>query len=497
MSVIPPALPSPYTGPAPSLGPEATPELGRLVDAQVAALVAAAPAAADMNSGERDALAEGIGKVAKYVAALALMDWQLSDEIGQRPLVRTVETLRPEEDPTSARHGTTSGAPLARTQANFQSRAADRVGAVTRSTLRAISFPSFVADLIKGVFNAILDATQTQMGAFTEMLDAVAKTVDQFETENISNAEAEQWLVQRYPRHLRMESGSDGPRAVPTDADEPPAGIRNTLNLPDDVDVIDDVTLEEILIPAARRKLAQSRMQMLSTMVMMGLQRIVINHGRIRATMGFHIDATDTAHEERADMLDTRIGVQGQVGFGWWSASARTSVTYVRSTKADSDAELNVNADLTGEVDLTFSTDYMPLNRMATTEKIERIRANTPNPAENAPSAAAAAGGAAAPAGQSAAQMVAGRFTDRQDQLPTLPSLTTAGQRATQPMPTRSRGAGTGATGNAGTGGTTSPRTGGPGAPAAQRAAGSRDAPGSPTTSPAATPAPQPVGAAP
>lgn len=499
MTAIPPALPSPYSGPAPSLGPEATPELGRLVDAQVAALVAAAPAAADMDSGQREALAGGIGKVAKYVAALALMDWKLSDAIGQRPLVRTVETLRPEDDRPSARHGTTRGAPLARTQADFQPRATDRVGAVTRSTLRAISFPSFVADLIKGVFNAILDATQTQMGAFTEMLDAVAKTVDQFETENISNAEAEQWLAQRYPRHLRMQSGSDGPRAVPTDADEPPTGIRDALNLPDDVDVIDDVTLEEVLIPAARRKLAQSRLQMLSTMVMMGLQRIVINHGRIRATMGFHIDATDSAHEERADMLDTHVGVQGQVGFGWWSASARTSVTYVRSTKADSNAELNVNADLTGEVDLTFSTDYMPLNRMATTEKIERIRANTPNPAENAPAAAAATGGAAAPAGQSAAQMVAGRFTNRQDQIPTLPTPTTPEQRVTPPTPpTRSGGAGTGATGNAGTGsGTRNPGTGGTGAPAARRAAGSGDTAGSGSTSPAASPAPQPVGAAP
>lgn len=428
MSDLPPLLPSPYAGAPEPQGPVDTPELKQLVDTQVKALVAAAPSAAELSTGERNELVKRISHVATYAAALALDDWRLSDKLGQRPVIKTKETLHP---PTE---GDTEGQPeqnephaqpLAQSMArnDFAPQAVSQVGSVTRSTLRAISFPSFVADLIKGTFNAILDATQTQMGAFTEMLEAVSQTVEDFESQNVSDVQAHQWLAQSYPQHIRLENSSDGPRAVPTDAEEPPQGIRNALALPDEIHVIDETTIEEVLVPAARRKMAQSRLQMLSAMVMMGLQRIVINHGRIRATMGFHIDASDSASRENADMLDTSVAAQGQVGFGWWSASASTSVTYVRSTKADSNSELNVNADLTGEVDLTFSTDYLPLNRMATTERIAAIRNNTPNPAENAPSAATGVRSEES-SSPSAADMVSSRFQGRQQPTaPTLPRL--------------------------------------------------------------------------
>ncbi len=106
---------------------------------------------------------------------------------------------------------------------------------------------------------------------------------------------------------------------------------------------------------------------MLSSMVMLGLQRIVIRHGRLRATMGFHIDATDRAHAEQASTFD--IAHQHSVsGFFYVAFSAKTSVAYVSSQKSDSDSAINVQADLTGEVDLTFETDYLPLNRLARAE---------------------------------------------------------------------------------------------------------------------------------
>ncbi len=417
MNDFPPLLPTPYAGAPEPQGPVDTPELKQLVNSQVEALVAAAPSSSELSATERDALTQRISRVATYAAALALDDWRLSEKLGQRPLIKTKETLHPPEQA----HGGVLAQSM--TQADFSPQASSQVASVTRSTLRAISFPSFVADLIKGTFNAILDATQTQMGAFTEMLEAVSQTVEQFESENVSDLQAQQWLAQSYPQHIRMEAGSGGPQAVATEAEEPPAGLRSALNLPDEIDVVDQSAIDEVLVPAARRKMAQSRLQMLSAMVMMGLQRIVINHGRIRATMGFHIDASDSAHREQADLLDASVAAQGKVGFGMWSASASTSVTYVRSTKADSNAELNVNADLTGEVDLTFSTDYLPLNRMATTERIAAIRANTPNPAENAPAAVTGVRGESSDS-PSASQMIASRLEGRERlAAPDLPDL--------------------------------------------------------------------------
>ena len=391
--------------------PQVTPELKRLTDAQVKALVTASPAASELSAQDLNTLETKLQKIAGHAAALALEDWQQSEALGQRPVVRRTERIRPDNTP------------VARTQrrGEFEGAATSRVGEVTRSTLNAISFPEFVSDLIKGTFKSILDATTSQMDAYMKLLEQVSQTVEQFENENISDAQAHQWLAQQFPRHIRLEPTDTGPIAVPTDeADGVPEGLQSSLMLPDQVSSIDEITIEETLLPAARRKLAQSRLQMLSSLVMMGLQRIVINEGRIRATMGFHIDATDSASREDASLLDTSVAASGSFGYGPWSASVSTSVTYVRSTKSDSNAELNVNADLTGEVDLTFSTDYLPLNRMANDARIERIRNNTPNPAANAPATGAMSGGSGG-RGASASDMLNTHLSNRT--APTAPNL--------------------------------------------------------------------------
>ena len=134
-------------------------------------------------------------------------------------------------------------------------------------------------------------------------------------------------------------------------------------------------------MPAARRKLAQTRLKMLSTLVLMGINRIVVTGGKIRATMGFHINTRDTAHAgERVGRRLRASATSGSFGVGPWSASASMSVAYVSSTKADSNAELNTQTDLTGEVEIHFQSDYFPIERFADSAGIDQIRGNTPVP---------------------------------------------------------------------------------------------------------------------
>ncbi|WP_299693074.1 hypothetical protein [uncultured Tateyamaria sp.] len=377
----PDALPGPFKGlPGPD-GPSRPAQLDALVDAQVDALVAASPAFAGAPEPRHGPVKAMIGRIARHAATLALEDWQLSDKLGQRPAVETRETVG--IDPDMLPPDTLS---TAQSGSGFEQAATARVGSVTQSTLKAISFPVFVSDLIKGTFGAILDATTSQMDSFMELLENVSKTVEQFENENVSDVQAAQWLAQQYPKHIQLVPGQGGVTAAPTDATDPPKGIKERLALSTKVDSIDDITIEEVLLPAARRKLAQSRLEMLSSLVMIGLQRVVINHGRIRATMGFQIDASDSASASKANLTDVSVGASGSFGAFGWGASVSSSVTYVSSSKKDSNAELDVSADLTGEVDLHFSTDYMPLNRLASAERLERIRKNTPVPEQNTPS---------------------------------------------------------------------------------------------------------------
>jgi hypothetical protein len=166
--------------------------------------------------------------------------------------------------------------------------------------------------------------------------------------------------------------------------------LRGTLGMDEDVDLSDEAA-EEKLVPAARRHLARSRHQMLSTMMLMGINRIVITSGRIYARMGFQINAQDRGQAESASQFDlqhqNKFAFGGGLGsfFGGPSGEQATSVAFVSSKKANSSDTIDVHADLTGEVDLKFKSDYFPMDRFAKPELMSLIMGNTPNPTANTP----------------------------------------------------------------------------------------------------------------
>ena len=57
-----------------------------------------------------------------------------------------------------------------------------------------VDFPDFVADLILGTFEAIVDATIKQMNAYTELLEEVNGSIDRFMANNIRDSWAEDYL---------------------------------------------------------------------------------------------------------------------------------------------------------------------------------------------------------------------------------------------------------------------------------------------------------------
>lgn len=427
---LPDALPAPYDRPPAASGVAPRPETVSLVQSQIDALLAQTPSFYALSEQERGRMRRQLTHIGAYAAELVRDAWAQSKKLGQAPLVRKETHYRPAEETDAgavAARGLSVGAP-SRTQAaqaDLRTAATGRVADITQSTLRAIAFPTFVADLINGTFDAIIGATIKQMQAFMNLVEQVSKTVDEFMRDNISDAQAMDWLVQSFPGLMRVDASGDAPRVTTTEAGDAAEGaalegMQSTLGLPDPVRALDEETINERFVPAARRRLAESRLQMLSSMVMLGLQRIVIRHGRLRATMGFHIDASDRAHAEEASSFDFSHS-NTVSGFFYVAFSARTSVAYVSSSKSDSDSAINVQADLTGEVDLTFETDYLPLNRLARAESIERIRGNTPNPEANHPNLSAGMT-ARQDAGPSAGQVVADRMTAHAaEPAPTIP----------------------------------------------------------------------------
>jgi len=113
--------------------------------------------------------------------------------------------------------------------------------------------------------------------------------------------------------------------------------------------------------------------------------RFVVTSGHIRAGLTFRIDAHDHATASTASEFDEQNTTVAGSWFGFGGAATANSLTYVSTSKKDSTDDLDVHADLTGEVDLKFKSDYLPLERMATPQMIGAIQGNTPNPAANTP----------------------------------------------------------------------------------------------------------------
>jgi hypothetical protein len=146
----------------------------------------------------------------------------------------------------------------------------------------ALDFPSFVADLIQGVFGAIVNASRRQMEAYAGLIANVAKSVDEFADDNITDQSARDELVSEFPdavcltgtaaQRLKLHAGAGSPALAALAA---AIGLREPVAKPQLASEVARV------VAASRRRLARNRQQLLATMVLMGINRIVITSGSI------------------------------------------------------------------------------------------------------------------------------------------------------------------------------------------------------------------------
>lgn len=266
-----------------------------------------------------------------------------------------------------------------------------------------VDFPAFVGGLIQNVFQAIVNSSIQQMQAYGELLANVAKTVDQFARDNITENNARDWLSDRFPDALGVEtdamagSFAEGdeivapqPRLTMTAEDESAAlqRISEELGLARPLTDLSDEAQERQLVMAARVEMARSRQQLLASMVMMGINRIVVTDGLIHAKVVFDFKANDqAARRSRASMHDSnRSTVSAGAAAAAWSpwgaggAYANTTSEHmatVESSVSDtSESKAELKAKLSGEVRVNFKSDYLPMEKMATPAMMAAIQGN-------------------------------------------------------------------------------------------------------------------------
>ncbi|NOT87631.1 MAG: hypothetical protein HOP03_05565 [Lysobacter sp.] len=278
----------------------------------------------------------------------------------------------------------------------------------------AVDFPKFVGGLIQNVFQAIVDASIQQMEAYADLLKAVAQTVDQFAADNISMNNARDWMTQRFGADLTIDTSDQegGPRLGVKSEDDPEAALTRVsqeLQLAQPVTDLSDPDQESRLVMAARMQMARSRQQMLSSMVMLGINRIVVTDGLINAKVMFNFRASDEAKRDaKASLYDRDSSYNKNTSvagahFGWGgAASANTNVqshmtTVSSSVDETSSSSQEMKAKLSGEVRVNFKSDYFPMEKLASPGMIASIQGNAtpfdPNAKSNQAGASAPAAG--------------------------------------------------------------------------------------------------------
>jgi hypothetical protein len=379
-----------------------TPEAIDSVRPQVRKLLTDIPAFHVLPPDEQRAMAANMVKVMSYIADPNGVVGTMPAQAPARPLPPLARAQ--EDDPVEATKralATSPGMVGKDFKAGAVREGVDQFGALVKK----VDFPKFVGGLIKNVFQAIVESSIEQMRAYGELIANVSKTVDSFMQDNISAGAGRDWLAQKYPDALGVETSSnsssfaEGGAAPPVTASLVARGenaevrlaeISHEMNLNPPVSDITDADAELRLVTAARLQMAKSRQQLLASMVMLGINRIVVTDGSIVAKVVFDMRAEDKAkrkytasmHDEESNRMKETVNAS----YGGWFSPVDVSAgfeaeqshvaTVGSSVDETSESKAEVKAKLTGEVRVNFKSDYLPMEKMATPEMMSVIQGN-------------------------------------------------------------------------------------------------------------------------
>ncbi len=308
----------------------------------------------------------------------------------------------------------------------FKAGAAHEGAKVSGEFIKQVNFVEFVSGLIDGVFNSIVTSNIQQMEAYSKMVADVSKSLNQFRDDNTTSDDGKDNLVDTFPDVFDIGIDSFGGSTEPTlklkdgvDQDAALGRIQQALGHHSEVPIksidVSDPEVAETLILASRQQIATSRQQLLATMVLMGLSRIVVTNGKIQAKIMYDFNASsqrvlsrsamarDMARDAQGNVILTRETEEeaetsdkgsrkyegsyaaGKRSYtGTYDADYYTKGKYKYSEKPIMTAQsmasetqtdnLSAKANLMGAVEVNFKSDYLPLDKVATPEMMAAIQ---------------------------------------------------------------------------------------------------------------------------
>ncbi|MGK7916084.1 MAG: hypothetical protein AB4038_11175 [Prochloraceae cyanobacterium] len=252
----------------------------------------------------------------------------------------------------------------------------DQQGAIAGRTLRQVDFPQFVKDLLKGVFDANLEVTREQMDSYADLVDRITQPASKF-INTIDNATAYAFLAETQPNRFQIlgsnNLGGDlfGSGNLGNLDGNSTGDASSQITLGDINGNAIDTTSEDIRgeILQAKLQLVRQHQQMLEEMLLMGVTRLVVDNGKVKASLDFQIRAqeqirkADAAQQNQQELRRRTIGFGGFWGIFGGSSRTRTNTKISVSTaQVQSAAATTSSTQVRGEVEINFKTDYFTLD---------------------------------------------------------------------------------------------------------------------------------------
>ena len=236
----------------------------------------------------------------------------------------------------------------------------DQAGERMRGLVESVNFPNFVRDLLKGVFDANMEVSIKQAEQYQELLKQATKSTASF-VKDVAKADSYAYLAQN--SNLTMSFGDD----------EAGGGEPQPLLMDKDGNEVDTEDSKiKAKIADAQLAIAKERRKLLRETIMMGINRLVIDKGLVRSKVVFDIQSksnvtkTDQARNTKTRNRNSTYNYQS-----WWNKNNNSNSTNqnketaisISTNKGTQSDELK--AQLTGEVEIQFKSDYFKLDNFA------------------------------------------------------------------------------------------------------------------------------------
>lgn len=268
----------------------------------------------------------------------------------------------------------------------------DQAGALIGDFVDQVDFPGFVKELLKGVFDANLEVTLDQMNTYIDLMKEATKAVSEF-VRKIPDEEAIYQLADSDPKFSALPNPAyvaPGPAMPDQSAPTPAPGAAPRVILGDKdgnaLDMGDNMVKAKIL--ETKIAMAQEQRALLRETILMGVSRLVVEKGVVRATCEFNFKATENIQRSNMDQTKTSRQGGGGLGVGFLGfrfgggGSTKTTKISISSVAGQQSSELT--SKLTGFVEIQFKSDYFRLDNFA--EMYGKIKSESPSAA--APAAA-------------------------------------------------------------------------------------------------------------